>query len=81
VVAGGGAGVAAIVVHQQTGILVTPGDAPGFAAAVRSLIVDRDRRARFAAAARRQVLAEHDLHVAAGRLGEALGRFERRRAA
>jgi glycosyltransferase involved in cell wall biosynthesis len=81
VVAGGGAGVAAIVVHQQTGILVTPGDAPGFAAAVRSLIVDRDRRARFAAAARRQVLAEHDLHVAAGRLAAALGRFERRRAA
>jgi glycosyltransferase involved in cell wall biosynthesis len=81
VVAGAGGGVGAIIVAEETGLLVAPGDAPGFAAAVRSLIVDRDRRARFAALARRHVLAEHGLAAAACRLGAALARFERRRAA
>jgi glycosyltransferase involved in cell wall biosynthesis len=81
VVAGAGAGVGAIIVPEETGLLVAPGNAPGFAAAVRGLIVDRDRRARFSAAARRHVLAKHGLAAAARRLGAALGRFERRRAA
>jgi glycosyltransferase involved in cell wall biosynthesis len=81
VVAGAGGGVRGIVVPDETGLLVAPGDAPGFAAAVRDLIVDHDRRARFAQAARRHVLAEHGLDSAARRLGAALGRFERRRAA
>jgi glycosyltransferase involved in cell wall biosynthesis len=81
VVAGAGVGVGAIVVPDETGLLVAQGDVPGFAAAVRSLIVDCDRRARFAAAARRHVLAEHGLYAAAGRLGAALNRFEPRRAA
>jgi glycosyltransferase involved in cell wall biosynthesis len=81
VVAGAGGGVGAVVVPQETGLLVAPGDAAAFAEAVRSLIVDRDRRVRFAAAARRQALAEHGLAAAARRLGEAVGRFEPRRAA
>ena len=46
-----------------TGLLVPPGDAPAFAAAVRSLIVDRGRRAAFAEAARRRARAEHDLSL------------------
>jgi glycosyltransferase involved in cell wall biosynthesis len=81
VVAGAGPGVGAIIVPQETGLLVPQGAASDFAAAVRSMIIDRDRRVRFAAAARRHVLAEHGLTAAACRLGEALGRFEQRRAA
>jgi glycosyltransferase involved in cell wall biosynthesis len=81
VVAGAAGGVGAIVVPEETGLLVEPGDAVGFAAAVRSLILDRRRRARFATAARRQVMTEHGLAAAARRLGTAVARFERRRAA
>ena len=68
VVAGGGGGVSEIVVPGITGLLVAPGDAPAFAEAVRSLIVDRPRRAAFAEAARQRVGAEHDLFSAARRL-------------
>jgi glycosyltransferase involved in cell wall biosynthesis len=81
VVAGAGVGVGAIVAPQETGLLVASGDAAGFAAAVRSLIVDRDRRTRFAAAARRRVLAEHGLAAAADRLAAAFDRFQSRRPA
>jgi glycosyltransferase involved in cell wall biosynthesis len=68
VVAGGGGGVSEIVVSELTGLLVPPGDAPAFAAAVRSLIVDPGRRAAFAVAAQQRVRAEHDVSVAARRL-------------
>jgi glycosyltransferase involved in cell wall biosynthesis len=68
VVAGASRGVAQIVMPGISGLLVPPDDAAGFAAAVRRLIVDRILRARFAAAARQRVLAEHDLPAAAGRL-------------
>jgi glycosyltransferase involved in cell wall biosynthesis len=81
VVAGAGAGVAAIVVPEETGLLVAPGDAAAFAAAARSLVVDRNRRAGFASAARHHALAEHGLAAAARRLREACGRFEARHAA
>jgi len=77
VVAGADGGVAEIVVPEVTGLLVAPGDAPAFAAAVRSVMLDHGRRAAFAKAARQRVLLEHDLPVAAHRLGEvidALGR-------
>jgi glycosyltransferase involved in cell wall biosynthesis len=76
VVAGAAGGVGAIVVPGVTGLLVEPGDATRFATAVHSLIVDRDRRACLAAAARRHVLSEHDLSAAARRLGAAVARFE-----
>jgi glycosyltransferase involved in cell wall biosynthesis len=81
VVAGATGGVGTIIVPQVTGLLVVPGDAARFAAAVRSLVVDRDRRARLAAAARRHVLAKHSLDGAARRLGAVIARLERQHAA
>jgi glycosyltransferase involved in cell wall biosynthesis len=68
VIAGASGGVAQIVAQGITGFLVEPNDAAGFAAAVRHLIVDRGLCASFGEAARRRVLAEHDLPVAARRL-------------
>ena len=68
VVAGGGGGVSEIVRPELTGLLVPPGDAPAFAAAVRSLIIDRGRRAAFAEAAQRRARTEHDLTSAARQL-------------
>jgi glycosyltransferase involved in cell wall biosynthesis len=68
VVAGAGGGVSEIVVHGITGLLVPPSDAPAFGRAVRSLLVDRTRRAAFAEAARRRVRTEHDIPSAARRL-------------
>ncbi len=72
VVAGAGGGVGDIVAAGTTGLLVPPDDAAAFAAAVRRLIVDQALRARFAEAARRRVLAEHDLPAAARRLAAML---------
>jgi glycosyltransferase involved in cell wall biosynthesis len=77
VVAGRGGGVGEIVIPEVTGLLVAPGDAAAFAAAVRSVMLDYGRRSAFAKAARERVLLEHDLPVAARRLGvviDALGR-------
>jgi glycosyltransferase involved in cell wall biosynthesis len=68
VVAGATGGVSEIVVHGVTGLLVPPGDALAFARAVRSLLVDRARRATLAEAARHRVRAEHDISSAARRL-------------
>ena len=64
-------------IRGSPGCSSPPGDALAFAAAVRSLILDRGRRAAFAEAARRRVLLEHDLPAAARRLAaviDALGR-------
>lgn len=77
VVAGAAGGIGEIVASGITGLLVPPGDALAFAAAVRSLILDRGQREAFAKAARRRVLLEHDLPAAARRLAaviDALGR-------
>jgi glycosyltransferase involved in cell wall biosynthesis len=68
VVAGATGGVSEIVVHEVTGLLVPPSDATALAQAVRSLLVDRPRRAAFAEAARQRVRAEHDISSAARRL-------------
>ena len=68
VVAGAAGGVREIVAHGITGLLAPPGDAPAFALAVSSLLVDHPRRAAFAAAARHRVRAEHDISSAARRL-------------
>jgi glycosyltransferase involved in cell wall biosynthesis len=65
VVAGGGAGIREIIMPGVTGLLVPPGDALAFSAAVRSLIVDSGRRAAFAEAARQRVRMEHDVSIAA----------------
>jgi hypothetical protein len=77
VVAGASGGVGEIVIPEVTGLLVAPGDAAAFAAAVRGVMLDHGRRSAFGKAARERVLLEHDLPVAARRLGvviDALGR-------
>jgi glycosyltransferase involved in cell wall biosynthesis len=79
VVAGGGGGVGEIVVRDVTGLLVPPGDAAAFAAAVRSLIVNQARRADFGHAAWQRVRAEHDLSTAAFRLNEVIKMLRRPR--
>jgi glycosyltransferase involved in cell wall biosynthesis len=68
VVAGDSGGVAEIVVSGVTGVLVPPGDALAFAAAVRGLLRDRTRRATLAWAAQHRASVEHDVSVAAWRL-------------
>jgi glycosyltransferase involved in cell wall biosynthesis len=73
VVAGASDGVREIVVSGTTGLLVAPGDRGAFAAAVRRLVLDRDRRSAYGAAARRRVLREHDLPTASRRLAAVLG--------
>ena len=75
VVAGACGGVAGIVAHEVTGLLAPPGEAAAFAAAVRRLVVDGDLRRRFGEAARRRVLAEHDLSGAAARLTAVIERL------
>jgi len=74
VVAGATGGVEEIVVSGITGFLVPEGDAAAFAAAVRSLIIDRERRSAFGAAARRRILRDHDLPIAARSLADVLDR-------
>ncbi len=72
VVAGESGGVGEIVLAEATGLLTPPGDAEAFAAATRRLILDAECRAAFGEAARRRVLAEHDLAAAARRLAAIL---------
>lgn len=68
VVAGDSGGVSQIIIPDVTGLLVPPGDALAFAAAVRDLVVDSGRRAALAEAAWQRVRAEHDVSSAARRL-------------
>lgn len=77
VVAGDGGGVSQIVVPEVTGLLVPSHDAKAFAAAVCSLIVDRDKRAAFAVAAQERVRAEHDIAAAARRLNSVIEMLRR----
>lgn len=76
-VAGASGGVADLLDDGTTGLLVPPGDAEAFARAVRGLLDDSALRLRMGQAARAKVLRQHDLPVAAARLGvlvESLGR-------
>jgi glycosyltransferase involved in cell wall biosynthesis len=75
VVAGESGGVREVVDPGVTGILVPPRDAAAFAAAVRSLIVDRNRRTGFSEAARQRVKAEHDIGVATHCLNAVINRL------
>ncbi|MBO0739182.1 MAG: glycosyltransferase family 4 protein, partial [Alphaproteobacteria bacterium] len=79
VVAGASGGLGEIVVQEVTGLLVPPGDMPGFAAAVRKLIVDGRSRAAFSEAAREHIRQEHDLSAAAPRLAAVMDRVRRAR--
>jgi glycosyltransferase involved in cell wall biosynthesis len=65
VVAGAYGGVASVVQDGRTGLLTPPGDAVAFAAAVRDLLDDPERIARFSGAAARFVREERSLAVAA----------------
>ncbi len=57
-------GVAGVVAHGETGLLVPEGDAEALATAIAALIDDDARRATMAAAAAAKVAREHDLPVA-----------------
>ena len=81
VVAGAGGGVSAIIAHEVSGLLVAPGDAAAFAGAVRRLLAEPDERRVFGEAARRRVVAEHDLPAAAARLAAVIGALRRADAA
>jgi glycosyltransferase involved in cell wall biosynthesis len=77
VVAGASGGVGEIIEPEVTGLLVAPGDARAFAAAVRSVILNYELRQALAETARRRVLLEHDLPAATHRLAaviDAVGR-------
>ncbi|CAO3448921.1 Glycosyltransferase [Azospirillum argentinense] len=64
VVAGCTGGVPDVVRDGVTGLLPPVGDAAAFAAAVRALLDDPERRRRFGEAARRTAAEEHDLNNA-----------------
>ncbi|MBF9232003.1 glycosyltransferase family 4 protein [Microvirga sp. BT350] len=73
VVAGAYGGVASVVEDGETGLLTTPpGDANAFSDAVRTLLLDHDRRRRLGSAARRFVVEERSLEQASVRLRTAL---------
>lgn len=73
VVAGRGEGVAAIVDHLATGVLVGVGDAAAFADAVTLLLGAPARRAALGDAAAGRASRDHDLRRAAITLSRALG--------
>ncbi len=72
VVAGREGGVADVVADGATGLLVEPRAPAAFAAAIRSLLVDAERRCAFGRAARARVLERHDLAPARARMAAAL---------
>ncbi len=61
VVTGRAGGAVEIVVEGETGLLVTPGDVEGYAAAVRSLLADPERRAALGAAGAQRAVREFSL--------------------
>lgn len=65
VVAGRSGGVAGVVAHGRSGLLVPLGEPQALAAAVKNLLVDTPRRAAMAGNARRRVRRDHDLVGAA----------------
>lgn len=65
-------GVSACVTGGKTGVLVSEGDDAGFATAIRRLLQNSELRGRLGSEARRMVLGERSLAVAANRLEAAL---------
>ncbi|TIO06199.1 glycosyltransferase family 4 protein [Mesorhizobium sp.] len=66
------AGVPEVVRDGQTGFLTPPGDVVAFASAIERLLARNDERTIMAAEARRFILEERSLGVAAARLAELL---------
>ena len=58
VVASGVGGVAEVVVHGETGLLVEPGDATALAGAIVTLLTDPERATRLGRAGRRRAESE-----------------------
>jgi glycosyltransferase involved in cell wall biosynthesis len=75
VIAGDSGGVSGIVADGATGRLLPPGDAPAFANAVDLAIADPATRRKWARAAIRKILTEHDLEGAARTLDGLLRRL------
>lgn len=74
--AGGESGGVAEILHDgETGLLVPPGDAAAFAAAVATLLDDPARRSAMGEAARANVRARHDIAAAAAILDRTLARI------
>jgi glycosyltransferase involved in cell wall biosynthesis len=62
VVAADAGGLRESVGHEETGLLVAPRDPQAFAAAIESLVLDRERRFRLAAAAREWAVRRDSAH-------------------
>ena len=77
VVAGRTGGVPDVVAEGKTGLLVPPNDAEAFAACVRALLDDPDRRQAMADAAGQRVRRCHEVDAAGRTLHRALGRLVR----
>jgi glycosyltransferase involved in cell wall biosynthesis len=80
VVAGASGGVADVVAHGQTGLLV-PRDVGAFADATRTLLRDQATRLRMGSAARAKVVRAHDIGAAAMRLRDLMASLTTARAA
>ena len=68
-------GVPDVVIDGRSGLLAPPGDAPAFAALVRSLLEDPSRRRAMGDAAARFVGTERDIDTAARTLDVALAQI------
>lgn len=68
VVASRVSGLAEVVEHERTGLLVAPGDARALAEAIGRLRGDADLRARLGAAARERALGRYTVEAAVGAL-------------
>jgi len=80
VVAGRTRGVPAVVADGETGLLAPLGDAAAFAACVRALLDDPQRRSTMSRAALARTARDHDLAAAADTIGNAIDATVARRA-
>jgi glycosyltransferase involved in cell wall biosynthesis len=71
IIAGASGGVPQLVEDGRSGLLAPPGDVDAFATAVRTLLIDAERRRAMGIAALAKVAAEHDV-PAAGRALDAV---------
>ncbi|MGE3831455.1 MAG: glycosyltransferase family 4 protein, partial [Parvibaculaceae bacterium] len=72
VIAQNTAGIPAVVIDGETGVLTPNGDIPAFADAIRRLLSDTAERQRLSANARNFVMRERSLETAAGKLAAIL---------